>query len=51
MFGFTGRASDALEHALLDLDALRLVDVGSAERLAARFATRLAVRYVGGEPL
>jgi hypothetical protein len=51
VLGFTGRASDALEHAILDLDALRLVDVGAAERLAARFATRLARRYVGGEPL
>jgi hypothetical protein len=50
-FGFAGRASDALEHAILDLDALRLVDVGAAERLAARFANRLAIRYVGGKPL
>jgi hypothetical protein len=28
VLGFTGRASDALEHAILDLDALRLVDPG-----------------------
>lgn len=51
VLGFTGRASDALEHAVLDLDVLRLVDPSAAEQLAARFATRIAVRYVGGTPL